>query len=242
MTASPEWERAYASSARYHVPCIEPYFQNLIQNYVNRSLVGQKILEFGAGTGANIEALINLGADYHGIEASESAVAVLRTRFNGTEEKVHCGDFTKEQPFGNDFDVVIDRASVPHNDTQGIYAAVDSAFSALKPGGLFIGCDWFSASHSECNVSRGTQIEAGTFTGYKDGQFAGIGKVHFFSEAQIAELFIEFDSVFLQERVFRRPKPGMFYKTTADPHWISQAFKDSEYRSALWDIVVRRPV
>jgi len=56
--------------------------------------------------------------DYYAIEGSATIVRQLHKRYPELADKVKVGDFTNDQPFLNDFDIVIDRASLTHNTTQ----------------------------------------------------------------------------------------------------------------------------
>jgi len=57
----------------------------------------------------------------------------------------------------------------------------------MKPGSKYIGIDWFSAEHSD--YSLGDRVDEFTRTNISDGQFAGVGKVHFSNKEHLIELF-----------------------------------------------------
>lgn len=232
MSFSPEWEVWYQT----HDP-IEgwyPALAKLIGTYVTEA---DKVLELGSGSGGNIPLILSKGWGYYGIEGSETAVRSLRERH--PKANIIQGDFTALESASPEYDLVIDRAAIAHNDMDGIQRAIDYAWESLKPGGLFISSDWFSTNHSE---ARSSTLEDMIFVerrDFLDGQFAEVGLVHFSTERDLLYSFNRFDRLFIQERITRRPKPN--FAPPNDPRHISPAFKDVDYQSAVWDIVVRKP-
>jgi SAM-dependent methyltransferase len=91
-----------------------------------------KVLEIGCGPGANIPFFLNIGVDYYTIDGSETAVKKVKSMFPSLENKVACGDFTKEIPFDVSFDLIIDRAALTHNDTESIKSCISIIKSKLN--------------------------------------------------------------------------------------------------------------
>lgn len=210
MTFSAEWNEVYASGRER----IQWPWTDLV-SLVNRhcgDLTGKRVLELGCGTGANIAFFVSAGADYLGIEGSAEA-AVIAVE----DGAVLHGDFTRELP-GGPFDLICDRAAVAHNDTASIEACLALAHDALKPGGLYIGVDWFSHNHDEY-ANGEPDVDEFTKTGYTEGQFAGVGRVHFSDEQHMRWLFSRFDLLRLEEKT------------------VCQA---SGSRVATWNIVARK--
>ena len=239
MTFSSEWERHWSELGR--VDCgISTILQHMVLHQCGLDLSGQRVLELGCGHGNNIEWLQAMGADYWGIDGSEAAVDVACREWPQFAEQIAVCDFTRVQPFESPFDIVIDRAATPHNDGEAIRRTIDLVWDALGPGGLFFGVDWFSINHSE--AERGTPDGDGqTKTGYVDGQFEGVGRVHFFGEVELAQIFHRFERLSLTERITRSPAPGMFRPNTGRMRWHSPYFDRTEYRSSVWDLIVRKP-
>lgn len=235
MTFSAAWEEFHAK--KIWDGGAYPHFEKLMVTFVQDF---GRVLELGTGFGQNVPFFDAVNADYHGIDGSSSAVKVLREQFPHRAAKVMCADFTREIPFERGFDVIVDRASISHNDVAGIERCIALVHDYLKPGGLFIGADWFSTGHSE--YLRGTRLDTSTRTGYEEGQFADVGKVHFTDEAEMAYLFRHFDGLHLEERITRRPAPNDLVRGVIPFRWISRDFDGREYRSAMWDVVVRKPV
>lgn len=173
-----DWENTYASGTHLSV---WPWSD--IVSLVNRHCKplitkgGGRVVELGCGAGANIPFFLALGMDYYAIEGSPTIVRQLHKRYPELADKVKVGDFTNDQPFLNDFDIVIDRASLTHNTTKAIKHALQIAYDSLRPGGVFISTDWFSKNHT---VFKGGENSEDEFTrnNHTKGQFIGVGNVH----------------------------------------------------------------
>lgn len=236
MTYSREWDTAQQNGQRGD-SSMSAQMAVLLQNFVG-NLRGQRVLDLGCAGGQSAAYLVQAGAEYCGIDGR--AEAVERAAAAVPAARFACADFTREQPFGGDFDVLIDRASVPHNDREGIERCATIIFNSLKPGGLYISVDWFSAGHSE--LWRGESVEDMTRTNYPDGQFKGVGRVHFSTEQELRHVFAAFERIWIEERRTRRPLRGGFtHPVYGDPPWISPFYLGREYTSAVWDFVVRKP-
>jgi SAM-dependent methyltransferase len=202
-----DWEERYAEGTHLSVwPWSD--LVSLVHRH-GKTIVASgegRVLELGCGAGANIPLFRALGMDYYSIEGSPTIVRQLHGRYPDLAEKILVGDFTHELPFGNDFDLVIDRASMTHNNESSIRDALALVLNALKVGGMFIGSDWFSNSHSD--FSRGEQIDDEyTRTNHTVGQFVGAGKVHFSDEQHLRDLFSRFEIVIMTEKLVRTCEP-----------------------------------
>lgn len=235
MSLSPEWESWYAGN-----PPVEGWYPTLNKLFDIFVADAAKALELGPGSGGNIRQALLRGYGYHGVDGSATAVSALQLAHPGVADKIVCGDFTEALPFGGDFDLIFDRASMPHNDRAAMQRGVDLVYDALKPGGIFIASDWFSTWHSE--FVRGKRLGFGTRTDYPDGQFDGVGLVQFLDINDLADLFSAFDGIHVEERVRLRPGPNRLVQRPVKFRYISSDFVDREYRSAVWDIVVRKPL
>jgi len=166
-----------------------------------------RVLEIGCGAGANIPFFKWLGVDYHSVEGSLSIVDALLEKYPEYTGKIKVGDFTSEIPFDGDFDIVIDRASLTHNNTTSIKHCLSLLLEKMKPGAAFFGIDWFSVNHTD--FKKGISDEDG-YTKYNitDGQFAGTGKVHFSDQEHLQALFSGFEMRILEEKKVLRVIPN----------------------------------
>ena len=234
---SPEWERFYADGSSFSIGTY-PYLEKLVGMFVKEA---PRMLELGSGLGCEIPYFsMYMKFGYHGVDGSTSAVMRLQNIYGWLAGRLKLADFTKEIPFDGPFDFVVDRASIPHNELVDIRSCLKLVYEKLSPGGILICSDWFSDAHSE--VGRGQEISQGTRGGYPDGQFRQAGKVHFSSEDELADLFKDFEFLYLEERITRRVGPGKALEQVIGFPWISAEYRKQDYRSSVWDIVVRKPV
>lgn len=235
MSVSPEWDDWYANN--HPIEGWYPHLNKLFDIFV---VEAAKVLELGVGSGGNVRPALKRGYGYHGIEGSEKAVATLHAAYPDLKGRLVHGDFTEALPFGGEFDLIFDRASLPHNDMASMQRCIGLVYDALKPGGIFIASDWFSSWHSE--FARGERLGFGTRTRYTDGQFRNIGVVQFLDLNCLADLFSAFDGIHVEERIILRPGPNRLVKMPINFRHISIEFADRDYRSAVWDLVVRKPL
>ena len=221
MTFSTEWDQRYLENTHLS---IWPWSDLVSQVRRNcRSLdASSRVLELGCGAGANIPFFQSLGVQYWAIEGSASIVARLHARFPELRDRIVAGDFTQQLPFGPGFELVVDRAALTHNDTTAIEACLGHVWELLKPGGYFIGIDWFSTNYREFPLGP-PDADAYTRGNYERGPFTGTGRVHFSDEAHLRELFQRFEFVVLEEKIVRQ------FETEEDDLF------------AAWNLVVRKP-
>ena len=133
------------------------------------------------------------------MEGSASIVKMLAGQFPEYSSTIKVGDFTKELPFDGEFDLIVDRASLPHNTTSSIKQCLQLVKSRLARHGKFIGIDWFSTDHSDYPKGKPAG-DAYTKTAFSDGPFKGVGAVHFFDKSQLVEMFEGFSIVRLEHK------------------------------------------
>ena len=220
---SPEWNKCYQDNTQMS---IWPWSDivSLVHRHCKPIIArGGRVYELGCGAGANIPLFLSLGLDYYAIEGSATIVDQLHKRYPELSSNILVGDFTLDAPFDGSFDLVIDRAALTHNNSKSIQRAIESVFHSLNPGGLFIGSDWFSINHTDFLGGNSADDEY-TRDNYLNGQFAGVGAVHFSDEQHLRDLFHEFIVLFLEEKLTMRHEP-------ADQHQF-----------ASWNIVAMRPI
>ncbi|HET7086172.1 MAG TPA: class I SAM-dependent methyltransferase [Rhizomicrobium sp.] len=184
MTFSREWDTAYKGKQRAIWPWSD--MVSYVNRYARPADGFRRVLEMGCGAGANIPFFVQQGMDYYSIEGSPTIVARLHEAFPELRARILVGDFTAQIPFDGPFDLVVDRASIAHNNVQSIARTLELVFSLLRPGGKFIGIDWFSRAHSAAR--SGVAVDSHTRTDIPTAQFAGIGAVYFADQDHIIAL------------------------------------------------------
>lgn len=187
MSFSAEWDARYSEHTHLSVwpwSDLVSYFHR----YAKPFNADTKVLEIGFGAGANIPFFLSIGVDYYGIEGSDSIAARVRERYPELKDRLKTGDFIR-QNYSDTYDLVVDRASMTHNDTNAIREGLKNICTAMKPGAKYIGIDWFSVEHSD--FCLGDSIDEFTRANFTEGQFVGVGNVHFSSKEHLIELFSE---------------------------------------------------
>lgn len=164
------------------------------------------VLELGSGAGANIPFFIKMNYNYFGIDGSETIINNLKKKFPKLKKNLVVCDFTKDIPFDEKFDLVIDRASLTHNPTKDIQNCLNLIYKKLKPNAIFIGIDWFSTSHQDFSLSV-KKIDKFTKTDYSNGRFTNVGNVHFSNKSHLLNLFKKFKIINLEHKIISTTIP-----------------------------------
>lgn len=189
MSFSTEWDALYQANAHLSV---WPWSD--LVSYVHRYAPPRngysRVLELGCGAGANIPLFLKLGAEYRGVDGSETIIRRLQEIYPQLKDHLAVADFTREIPFEGPFDLVVDRVSLPHNDTPAIERTLARVHSLLRPGGLMIGIDWFSAQHVDSG--KGERVDSHTRRNLpQDSHLANTGMVHFFDREHLTRLLAQ---------------------------------------------------
>jgi len=205
MSFSREWDKRYQENTHMGVwPWSDVV--SYVMRHARPSSRGFRVLELGCGAGANIPFFLSLGVEYHAIEGSPSIVEKLHERFPALRDNILAGDFTLDLPQAGEFDLVLDRASLTHNATADIARCLELVHRKLKSGGKFIGVDWFSTAYSD--YRKGLPAgDAFTRQGYREGSFAGVGRVHFSDKPHLLELFGKFEMRLMEHKTVKRELP-----------------------------------
>lgn len=204
MVFSKEWEQRYKDNTNMS---IWPWSD--LVSYVNRyaGITSQSsILELGCGAGANIPFFLYLGVKYYAIEGSATIVNELKRKFPNLQENIMAGDFTSDITFSENFDIIVDRSSLTHNSTEEIVKCLKNIENKMKPGGKYIGIDWFSTQHAAFNQECTIEDEF-TRSNYQSGQFKNVGMVHFSNKEHLQELFKNFNFLVLEHKIVKKEIP-----------------------------------
>ena len=216
---SQQWDSIYHGNSNMS---IWPWSDliSFTMRYANPNGSSCRVLELGCGAGANIPFFLNLGVKYHAIEGSESIVRLIKEKYPMLKDTIMVGDFTKDIPFAETFDLVFDRASVTHNSEEAIKRCLDLVWNKMAGQSAFIGIDWFANGHSdELNGEPAEDIH--TRTNFKTGQFLNVGRVHFSDKLHLFNLFRRFEFEAIERKVRYRILPD-------------------EYTIATWNFVAKR--
>lgn len=220
------WEQTYAAGLHVNSwpwsDLVSLFFRHLKDLSSRQDTSHIKVLELGLGTGNNISFWETVGVEYFGIEQSATAVEKMLARFPHLRSHIRVGDFSELIPTNEEFDIICDRASVTHGTTLEIEKTLKASHGALKRGGLFLGVDWFSTRHSDFFLPT-AELDENTRSDFMEGQFVGVGKVHFSDRQHLLELFSDFEILELVEKVTTRQYPDI-----SDEHFAS------------WNVVARK--
>jgi ubiquinone/menaquinone biosynthesis C-methylase UbiE len=151
-------------------------------------------LELGCGTGNNLKFLLDFGfQDVHGIDGSVSALKIADKYLDNTDNKLKLilADFTSLPEESDNFDLVLDRGSITHNDFKSCRNILSETLRVLKPGGFFISAI-FSSSHSR--VQKDQLISRSYYHAFQNETATNEGlKTSFFNMKDILELFAPFE-------------------------------------------------
>lgn len=205
MGFSKEWDDQYRANAQMS---IWPWSDlvSYVMRYAPPAGPACKVLELGCGPGANIPFFRSLGVDYYAIEGSDFIVAKLRESLPDYASRIVVGDFTRDIPFDGPFDLVIDRASLTTGTTSEIRHCLEMVRARMSPGARFIGIDWYSTMHSD--ALQGTAREDGwSRTDAVEGQFVGLGSIHFSDRDHLIDLFADFKMQVMELKIVRKEIP-----------------------------------
>lgn len=146
-----------------------------------------RALELGFGGGNNLLFLKNLGMSTRGIDAAPAAKDVAE-KLLGTSDD-HClttGDF-KDLPYlREEFDLIIDRQSIGHNDEKDIDKILFEAHRTLKKGGKFISVVFGTMTS---DLKFGKKRSEYTYDRFSNGNFSNSGMLTVFDEEKIKKTF-----------------------------------------------------
>lgn len=208
MTFSNEWEETYRGGTHLS---IWPWSDlvSYVMRYAKPKAGGRtKVLELGCGAGANIPFFLNFGSDveYFGVDGSPHIIEMLKNKYPSLRNNLATLDFTKESFQTRQLDIIVDRGSLTHNTTDAIRKTISEIRVSLKNSEKFIGIDWFSTEHSDYNKGENIQDEY-TKSNIKDGQFKGVGNVHFSTFPHLKNLFEGFDLEIVEHKIIERILP-----------------------------------
>jgi SAM-dependent methyltransferase len=218
MSFSESWESNYAQGRQWSR---WPWstLVSFVHHFCPMEKQDYRVLELGCGVGANVPFFKSLGVNYFAVEGSRTAVDYLHTQFPELKKCILQGDVTQPFPFSFQFDLIVDRGCLTCNSLPSLRKAVNCIENSLAPEGLFIGVDWFSASHPYTSLGIGLMEDSSTRTNFPDGPLAGIGPARFFTQEEIENLFRNFTFLSLSEET-RKSFPANKRQDNAVWHFV----------------------
>ena len=207
MSKNSPWEDLYATAQHQSVWPWSDLVSLVMRHVVPAHENGFRVLDLGCGMGANIPFFQTLGAEYYGVDISQTAISTLQERFPDIADNMAVTDFTREIPFDGPFDLVVDRGSLTHNTSDAIKQSIALIEERMQPSALFVGVHWFSTEHSDFTKGEPTE-DPYCRTNFTDGSFADVGVVHFTDEAHLRSLLAEFELIKLYHTLTDHVVPG----------------------------------
>jgi ubiquinone/menaquinone biosynthesis C-methylase UbiE len=141
INSQKNWNKLYSKGIRGKYPNeMLIRFINAKFHNVNRGKI--KILDLGFGTGRHLIYLAQEGFDTYGVESSRNGAKIadkwLKER--NLKATTMVGSFVKIDADNNEFDAVVDIASIQHNNYDDIKKIVREVYRVLTPGGYFFSC------------------------------------------------------------------------------------------------------
>ena len=176
---------------------------SIMQLLGNGLRAGDRVLEFGCGTGNNLRFLAEEGFQAFGIDASETAIELARNQLAewGLDAQLESGTFTQLSFSDASFDLLIDRAAIVHNAYDDILRALKEAHRVLKPGAHIVSIGLKGINHPD--RIHGTRCGPHTWGNFSAGKFKDTGVTCFLAAEDIEPLFSRFSNVNWQcHRIF----------------------------------------
>ena len=178
-----KWERIYQQGEQINIAPYTEIFSFISRNF-GEDAQNKRFLEVGCGVGNNlIFAKWAFDFDVYGIDQSEEAINIARSRFESKQL-----DFVYLKPcnilqleFDNNFfDIVVDRSAIQHNTIKNVEQIISEIRRVLKVNGLFYSC-----ITSDLHPVFDSKQKSGN-NDYFDDE---IGNWHLFSKSDIIKIF-----------------------------------------------------
>jgi len=190
----PTWEKVFQSQewGKYPEVNLVRFIARNFYKALDRNKV--RILDVGGGTGANSWYIAREGFDVYVIDGSETAIKILKNRFEkeGLKSHTYVGDVINLPFEDNFFDGVVEVECLSCNTLKNVQRIVDEIHRVLKPKGKvysqFLGKETWG-------FNSGKKIEEGTYKDITEGDLAGKGIIHSTDENEIKNLFSRFSKL-----------------------------------------------
>ena len=130
------------------------------------------LLDIGCGTGLELQSLFARfpALAVTGVDLSDAMLARLKTKYPGCNLRLVCDDYFR-CPFGSGYDAALAFETLHHFAPADKERLFKKLFDALRPGGLYIECDYVACCDEEETLCRAhaerrraaAHVPAGTF-------------------------------------------------------------------------------
>jgi SAM-dependent methyltransferase len=190
----PLWNDIFASRSWGAYPS-ENLIRFIARNYyqvADRSKI--KILDLGAGAGANTRYLSREGFDTYAIDGSAVAIEIIRKSMESENLPVSLavgdvGDIPFEDGY---FDCIVDINCVMCNTYDVSKNILAHVAKKLKPGGRVFS---MGAKQGSWGEGLGRKLSEDTYEDATEGPYANMGIVRYLRAEQIEDLFSPFTSI-----------------------------------------------
>lgn len=212
------WNKLYAQGRRGKYP--NEMLIRFINSRFKEDRQQSKILDLGFGTGRHLVYLAEEGFLTYGIEYSANGVEIAKEWLKQRKLKASllAGSFT-QLPFDDqEFDAVIDIASMQHNIQEDVKAIVAQVHRVLKPGGYFFSYykNKYDSLFKESKKSEGGILSVSG----KAPKMDTFSVLTFMSAKEVSRLFSNFENVSIEKDEWTFE--GMKKKVS---HWVIIAQK-----------------
>lgn len=151
-----------------------------------------RVLELGCGVGNNSIALATEGFQVTGIDFSDLAIAKAKARSTekGIEVNFLVSSIEELIIHSEYYDYIFDRGAFVCLSNVQIERSLKSIYSSLKPGGKFVGFDWYGDKQPD--IAWGEKTKDGTYDNFNQGRFVNQGSINFVSLEQIEGFFKQY--------------------------------------------------
>jgi len=215
------WEKLYADTKHQSIWPWSDLVTLVMRHVLPQYSQTLEVLELGCGAGANIPFFQSLNANYFGVDISTTAIEQLHVRFPELKHSITTADFCRDLPFSGPFDLVVDRGSLTHNESESIRNCLESLKKRTHSNSMLVGIHWLSTESAHYNYGEPT-VDPYCRTNFTSGRFAGVGIVHFASESHLRDILKEYEIISLQHVVIENREPSDYSKV------------------AYWNFVARR--
>lgn len=191
---NPVWEEVFKEQGwgMYPDPNVIRFIARNFYNVSDRKQI--KVLDVGAGTGANSWFVAREGFDAYAIDGSKEGMRVFNERLQTENLTAHTavGDVINLPYESQTFDALIDGLCVCHNSLENMKRIISEEYRVLKSGGKMLAMLFGTGTYLGENPD---EIEPNTFVNVQAGILTGKGLFHLTTEDEILELYAQFSDI-----------------------------------------------